>query len=304
MYVCSNPAYLPYLMVNISIHTHTLHVSLFVFVFFGRLMIRRQRQSIMKRMQANGNFSCRRSRRRIMNDRRFLISFALLVLWNSMSSICQAMHMVGKMECSSSFDFLSCRQQSSRPVLPSSLARTFPSIQSTSFLTSFHPYMSEDKLPYIPARSRRTTDMWMGKGDGKKKRKKKSLSSSAASNDSTPKTPAAPRVTNQINIPVKRQIRWAQMNKQLAKQSGTSFRQKKITRTKYRRTWDEEEILEKAEERKRKGQDPDWSVILNRTASSPLLVGSYRGIGYLNQCPVCSDCKNCTPIHLFPHCLD
>ena len=34
----------------------------------------------------------------------------------------------------------------------------------------------------------------------------------------------------------------------------------------------EEQIEEKKEERKRKGQDPDWSVILNRTASPPLLV--------------------------------
>ena len=35
---------------------------------------------------------------------------------------------------------------------------------------------------------------------------------------------------------------------------------------------DEEEIEQKAEERRRKGQDPDWDVILNRTAVSPLVV--------------------------------
>jgi hypothetical protein len=35
---------------------------------------------------------------------------------------------------------------------------------------------------------------------------------------------------------------------------------------------DEEEIEQKAEERKRKGQDPDWGVILNRTAADPLVV--------------------------------
>jgi predicted RNA-binding protein with PIN domain len=35
---------------------------------------------------------------------------------------------------------------------------------------------------------------------------------------------------------------------------------------------DEEEIEEKKEERKRRGQDPDWEVILNQTASSPLVI--------------------------------
>lgn len=35
---------------------------------------------------------------------------------------------------------------------------------------------------------------------------------------------------------------------------------------------DEEEIEEKKEERKRRGQDPDWDVILNQTASSPLVI--------------------------------
>ena len=35
---------------------------------------------------------------------------------------------------------------------------------------------------------------------------------------------------------------------------------------------DEEEIEEKKEERRKRGQDPDWDVILNQTASSPLLI--------------------------------
>jgi predicted RNA-binding protein with PIN domain len=43
-------------------------------------------------------------------------------------------------------------------------------------------------------------------------------------------------------------------------------------RTAYRRTWEEEEIIQKAEERKRRGQEPNWDVILNRTAVSPLLI--------------------------------
>jgi len=62
------------------------------------------------------------------------------------------------------------------------------------------------------------------------------------------------------------------MNKEYAKQATVGFHQKKHERTRYRRTWDEEEIEEKAEERRRKGQDPDWDLILNRTASSPLVI--------------------------------
>ena len=62
------------------------------------------------------------------------------------------------------------------------------------------------------------------------------------------------------------------MNKEYSKQASTGFRQKKAVRTKFRRVWDEEEIERKAEERRRKGQDPDWDVILNRTATSPLVI--------------------------------
>jgi predicted RNA-binding protein with PIN domain len=121
----------------------------------------------------------------------------------------------------------------------------------------------------------------MGKGDGKKKQKKKP-SASASSTPSSPAPPsqqqqqvaAAPqRVSSNSNIPVRQQIRWAQIHKASVKQSAPGFRQpKKMERTKYRRAWDDEEIEEKAEERRRKGQDPDWDVILNRTASSPLVI--------------------------------
>jgi predicted RNA-binding protein with PIN domain len=45
-----------------------------------------------------------------------------------------------------------------------------------------------------------------------------------------------------------------------------------MVRTKYRKTWDEEEIEVKAEQRRRKGQDPDWDVILNRTSTAPLVI--------------------------------
>eukprot|EP00544_Gedaniella_sp_CCMP2646_P011000 CAMPEP_0202482542 /NCGR_PEP_ID=MMETSP1361-20130828/1948_1 /ASSEMBLY_ACC=CAM_ASM_000849 /TAXON_ID=210615 /ORGANISM="Staurosira complex sp., Strain CCMP2646" /LENGTH=354 /DNA_ID=CAMNT_0049110481 /DNA_START=356 /DNA_END=1420 /DNA_ORIENTATION=- len=114
----------------------------------------------------------------------------------------------------------------------------------------------------------------MGKGDGKKRRKKKSATtlSTPQQQQQQQQQPLPQRVSTDINIPIRRQIRYAQMHKEAAKQSGASFRQKKVARTKYRRTWDEEEIEVKREERKKRGQDPDWDVILNQTAASPLLI--------------------------------
>ncbi|GAX12953.1 hypothetical protein FisN_2Hh444 [Fistulifera solaris] len=136
-------------------------------------------------------------------------------------------------------------------------------------LSSEFSYLNTSHLPL--------TLLFMGKGDGKKKRKKSSSNTSTSSSSSYTPPPTAPlRVTNQINVPVRRQIMYAQLNKQAQRNSGqTSFRQ--VRRTSYRRQWDEEEIEEKAEERRRKGQDPDWDVILNRTASAPLvLVDGYN----------------------------
>ena len=132
----------------------------------------------------------------------------------------------------------------------------------------------------------------MGKGDGKKKRKKASTVSSStvsggatapassSSTNSQQSTPPA-RVSTNINVSVRRQIAYANLNKQYraAQQQQGSFKpDNKARRTKYRRTWEEEEMEQKAEERRRKGQDPDWSVILNRTAAAPplLLVDGYN----------------------------
>jgi predicted RNA-binding protein with PIN domain len=110
----------------------------------------------------------------------------------------------------------------------------------------------------------------MGKGDGKKKRKKKSASPSIAVAEVA--APAPLRVRNDINISVTRQIRWAKMNKEFQK-SGTSFRQTNVKRTAYRKALlDEEELEEARLERQKKGQEPDWDVILNATASSPLVI--------------------------------
>ena len=51
---------------------------------------------------------------------------------------------------------------------------------------------------------------------------------------------------------------------------------------------DEEEIEQKAQERRRRGQDPDWDVVLNATISSPLVVGASPINGAVSV--RCKDC--------------
>ena len=79
----------------------------------------------------------------------------------------------------------------------------------------------------------------MGKGDGKKRRKKASTPSSGNNDNKSNAAAASPqpmRVTNDSLIPVRRQIRWAQMKKEAERNSGTSFRQMNVKRTKYRKS--------------------------------------------------------------------
>lgn len=126
--------------------------------------------------------------------------------------------------------------------------------------------------------TRKLVSIEMGaKGDGKQRRKKQSSSPSPSSTpqQSQQQQQQPQRVSNNINIPIRRQIQYGKINKQLRENGsgGTaSFRQRKVVRTKYRRTWDEEEIELKAEERRRKGQNPNWDVILNQTKANPLLI--------------------------------
>mmetsp|Transcript_38109 Transcript_38109/g.57020 ORF Transcript_38109/g.57020 Transcript_38109/m.57020 type:complete len:464 (-) Transcript_38109:85-1476(-) len=132
----------------------------------------------------------------------------------------------------------------------------------------------------------RSSSSWlqMGKGDGKKRRPKKK------SSDATPPSPQPAaavsqplRVTSDSNISVKRQIRWAQMKKEMERNSGTSFRQTNVKRTRFRKSLNEEEIEEKAIERKKRGQEPDWDVILNNTSTSPLVI--VDGYNVVHQWP-------------------
>jgi predicted RNA-binding protein with PIN domain len=120
----------------------------------------------------------------------------------------------------------------------------------------------------------------MAKGDGKKSRKKKSDLPPPPSTASIPSVPTPQRVSNDINIPVRHQIRWGKMKKEAERNSGTAFRQTNIKkRTAYRKSLDEEEIEEARLERKKRGQDVDWDVILNATMVSPLvMVDAYNVI--------------------------
>lgn len=124
-----------------------------------------------------------------------------------------------------------------------------------------------------PCTSRNTIFILNGKGDRKKKNKKSSGNNPSSSTSNAPSDPTTSplRVSSNSNIPVRQQIRWAQMKKEYNKQVGAGFRQK-VVRTKYRRSWDEDELEQKAEERKRRGQDPNWDLILNRRSSSPLVI--------------------------------
>ena len=129
----------------------------------------------------------------------------------------------------------------------------------------------------------------------RKPKKKVSSSSSPPPAQSPQPSPKPQRVSNQINVPIRRQIRYGKINKQLreAAAAGGSFRQTKrgtlvpttgpganpVKRTAYRKQLDDETIEQKALERQRRGQNPDWSVVLNQTKADPLvLVDGYNVI--------------------------
>jgi len=148
---------------------------------------------------------------------------------------------------------------------------------------SFHDY----SCTTLNDRTSTCTSLYMGKGDGKKKRKKKSASAGAGTQQQTQSSaslsPPPMRVTSDSLVPVRRQIRWAQMKKEAARNSGTSFRQTNVKRTKYRKSLDEEEIEQAKLERQRRGKDVDWDVILNATASAPLVI--VDGYNIIHQWP-------------------
>lgn len=117
-----------------------------------------------------------------------------------------------------------------------SLAKSLIHISATSVKSSSAGAWHLVQLSQAPRQKR--SALFMGKGDGKKKRKKKPATSAAAPAPSPELHIQPMRVTSDSNVSVKRQIRYAQLNKEYAKQrANPGFRQKKVVRTKYRRTW-------------------------------------------------------------------
>jgi len=120
---------------------------------------------------------------------------------------------------------------------------TSSSVTRSSF-TSNSPFYDFGSEPQISSshQSNKAFVITMGKGDGKKKRPKKK-SSSSSSVAPTPAPIAPLRVSNDINVPIRRQIRYAQMKKEALRSSGTSFRANNVKRTAYRKNLGELNVI-------------------------------------------------------------
>ena len=149
----------------------------------------------------------------------------------------------------------------------------------TRLAAPFSAYQMND------AHRRKSSAIKMGKGDGKQKRKKQS--SSASSTTPPPpatSTPAVPqRVTNDINIPVKRQIQWAKMKQEYVKSQTTSFTQNNMkTKVSYRRRLDDDEQQQVIDDKRQRNSVVDWDVILSNgngtSAGALMLVDGYNVI--------------------------
>ena len=112
------------------------------------------------------------------------------------------------------------------------------SISFVGCVSGLRPETSNAYSYNAPPRSSTTRYWIMGKGDGKKKKPKKKAVSAVALPVLESK-PLPQRVSTDVNIPVRHQIRWGQMKKAIARSSNAGFRQPKVIRTKYRRSWGE-----------------------------------------------------------------
>ena len=151
-------------------------------------------------------------------------------------------------------------------------------------------YTSQYKVAYRITSSH----LCMGKGDGKKKRKKKSSATAASAPQEAPAyTPM--RVSTDINIPVKRQIKWAKMNQEYVK-AQTSFRQNNVRKkTSYRKRLDEEEQQQVIDAKRHRNSEVNWDVILangNGTSVGALML--VDGYNVIYQWPrLKKQMKNC-----------
>ena len=146
---------------------------------------------------------------------------------------------------------------------------------------SAHPsnYLCQYKIAF---RSRRSSShLYMGKRDDRNKGKKKASTSAAPPPAAS--APAPLRVSNDINIPVKRQIRYAKLNQEYIK-SRASFRQTNNIKkkTSFRKRLDEEEQQQVIEDKRRRNSEVDWDVILSNgngtSAGALVLVDGYNVI--------------------------
>eukprot|EP00985_Skeletonema_marinoi_P018238 scaffold10159_cov80-Skeletonema_marinoi.AAC.8 len=166
------------------------------------------------------------------------------------------------------------------PIIPSASAATAAATSSTRQQTR-HPSLHQCQYK-VAFRKKHRTILQMGKGDGKKKRKKKSAT--AATSQSAAEAPQQQplRVSNNINIPVKRQIKWAKLNQAYIKSSQTSFRAAKKTRTAFRKRLDDEEQTQIMQDRRKRNSEVDWDVILQHgngtSAGALMLVDGYNVI--------------------------
>lgn len=132
-------------------------------------------------------------------------------------------------------------------------------------------------------RRKLSSSIQMGKGDGKQKRKKQSSASTTSPPPPATSTPTVPqRVTNDINIPVKRQIQWAKMKQEYVK-SQSSFTQSNMkTKVSYRRRLDDEEQQQVIDDKRQRNAVVDWDVILSNgngtSAGALMLVDGYNVI--------------------------
>lgn len=133
------------------------------------------------------------------------------------------------------------------------------------------------------AHRRKSSSIQMGKGDGKQKRKKQSSASTTSPPPPASSTTTVPlRVTNDINIPVKRQIQWAKMKQEYVK-SQSSFTQNNMkTKVSYRRRLDDEEQQQVIDDKRQRNAVVDWDVILSNgngtSAGALMLVDGYNVI--------------------------
>jgi hypothetical protein len=186
----------------------------------------------------------------------FRLSFVLSLMILLCSFSGRRIHLgVSSLQLSGSVSLSSSKSSSSTTTTSGGGCYSTTTIRSTSFLSTttaqvFNPHVLLYQPPpppmsyfsYSTTTTRFVTIVMVKDGKQKRKKQDNSAASSSPATPAVPQTPAAPRVSNGINVPIRRQIAYGKLNKQFRETSSASFRQttnpkKKMERTKYRRTW-------------------------------------------------------------------